>query len=201
MSASIKAARASVQGRSSPGVPRGDPGIFSGLLSAFKGGFKGLAGGPVGIAAGVVSGFKQGFGKAPVVSGVTGAAGLLPPLPAPISMATLQQVPQVVVPKPGIRGAIERFLPGGETGLIVDPALTGGVGPKGFHLNKSSYFLKDGTFIAKNSLWVKNRRRNPLNPRALRNAIGRVDAGKIWQGKLNEITTAKFTSAGNRKAC
>lgn len=197
MSASIKAARASVEGRPSPGVPRGDPGFFSGLAGAFKGGFKGLTGGPAGVLTGAASGFKEGFGKAPVV---TRGIGTFPRLPDPIRMA-IQQVPQTIEPAPGIRAALERALPFGKTGLQVATNGVNGVGPKGFHLNKSSYFLKDGTFIDKGTMFVKNRRRNPLNPRALRNAIGRVDAGKIWQGKLNEITTAKFTSAGNRKAC
>lgn len=108
-------------------------------------------------------------------------------------------LPQIVVPTPGPRGAIERFLPGGGTGLQV--ATNGAGAPKGFHLNKSSYFLKDGTFIEKGSVWVKNRRRNPLNPRALRHAIGRIDAGKVWQAKFAEISTGKFTAAGNRKDC
>jgi len=207
MSASIKAARASVRGRSTPGVPRGDPGVFSGLLSTFKAGFKGL-GGLKGIATSVLGGVLGTPGTPQVLPPPVGIAGL-PTLPPPISISTIvgpQQIPQpqVVTRTPGVRGAIERFLPGGATGLelrTTQAQVAQGMTPKGFHLNKSDYFLKNGTFIAKGSVFVKNRRRNPLNPRALRNAIGRVDAGKIWQGKLNEITTGKFTSAGNRKAC
>jgi hypothetical protein len=73
--------------------------------------------------------------------------------------------------------------------------------PKGFHLNKADYFLRDGTFVPKGSKWVRNRSRNPLNPRALQRAVARVDAGKTWQGKLHEIETGKYTKAGNRKTC
>jgi len=156
--------------------------------------------------------FKRGLTSVgrKIVGALTGATqGPRTPggVPFPGGGGIVQQVPrggfqvppELVVPVPGIGGAIQRFLPGGQTGLQVQ---TSGVGsPKGFHLNKSSYFLKNGTFIEKGTVFVKNRRRNPLNPRALRNAIGRVDAGKIWQGKLAEISTGKFTSAGNRKAC
>jgi hypothetical protein len=71
--------------------------------------------------------------------------------------------------------------------------------PAGFHPNKSDYFLRDGTFVAEGTRCVKNRRRDPLNPRALRSAIGRIDAGKQWQSKLREIETGRHTKAGTRK--
>jgi len=41
-------------------------------------------------------------------------------------------------------------------------------------LNKSSYFLKDGTFVPEGTRLVKVRRRNFANGRALRRSIGRV---------------------------
>ena len=72
--------------------------------------------------------------------------------------------------------------------------------PKGYHPNKSAYYTSAG-YHPKGSKCVKNRRRNPLNPRALGRAISRIDAGKKWQGKLREIETAKYTAAGNKKAC
>jgi hypothetical protein len=42
------------------------------------------------------------------------------------------------------------------------------------HSNKSGYHLKDGTYVAPGSRCVANRRRNPLNPRALSRAMSRV---------------------------
>jgi len=81
------------------------------------------------------------------------------------------------------------------------PSVNGGPPPSGYHLNKADYFLRDGTFVPKGTRYVKNRRRDPLNPRALRNAIARVDAGKTWQGKLREIETGKYTKAGAKKSC
>jgi len=99
----------------------------------------------------------------------------------------------VAVKKPGALAAVQRFLPGGETGL--------GAGcPKGFHPNKSSYFLKDGTFVEKHSKCVKHRRRyNPANAQATSRSIGRVNSAKRMQGALSHISTGKYTAAGKRK--
>ncbi len=50
----------------------------------------------------------------------------------------------------------------------------GGIPPRGYHLNKTAYFLRDGTFVPARSRYVRNRSRNNANGRALRRAIGRV---------------------------
>lgn len=171
MSAVIKAARTTGQGH----MNTTDGGLLSFLGGAVKtlatgaAGF--LAGGPAGAAATLVPGLVAGRPG--------GGSGLPSNLPA--------------LPTPGVGGAIQRFLPGGKSGYVSQ------VPTKGYHLNKTSYFLKDGTFVPEGSRLVKNRRRNPLNPRALRRAIARIDAGKVWQAKLHEISTAKYTAAGTRK--
>ncbi len=46
--------------------------------------------------------------------------------------------------------------------------------PPGCHANKAGYHLKNGTFVQEGSRCVTNRRRNPLNPRALDRAAGRL---------------------------
>jgi len=46
--------------------------------------------------------------------------------------------------------------------------------PPGCHANKADYFLKSGSFVAAGTRCVTNRRRNPLNPRALDRAAGRL---------------------------
>jgi hypothetical protein len=46
--------------------------------------------------------------------------------------------------------------------------------PKGYRLNKSSYFLKSGQFVPAGTKLVRMRRRNFANGRALRRSIGRV---------------------------
>lgn len=48
----------------------------------------------------------------------------------------------------------------------------------GTHLNKTGYFLKSGQYVAPRTKCVKNRRRNPLNPRALSRAMGRLASAK-----------------------
>lgn len=68
---------------------------------------------------------------------------------------------------PGVGAAVARILPGGQTGLGTGCA-------SGFHPNKTSYFLKDGTYIEKGTVCVRNRRRNPLNPRALDRSMARI---------------------------
>jgi len=192
VSGALKAAKMGVRGGGQPG--RGDPGLFGGIAGLFRGAGEAIltGGNPItGAISGARTGFKRG-GRTVVARGGPGV-----PQIGPISLPSPQSFP--VVPTPGVIGAIERFLPGGRTGMEVGPVGGVAVIPKGFRLNKSDYFLRDGTFIAKGTRIVKMRRRDPLNPRALRRAIGRVDAGKIWQGKLSEITTAKFTAGGKRK--
>ena len=72
------------------------------------------------------------------------------------------------------------------------PAANGmGLPPKGYRLNKSSYWLRDGTFVPKGTRWVKARRRNPLNPRAASNAIRRLESAKKAVARINRISIRK----------
>ena len=52
----------------------------------------------------------------------------------------------------------------------------GGVCPKGMRPNKSSYFLRDGTFVPRESRCVRIRRRDALNGRAALNSTRRLVA-------------------------
>jgi hypothetical protein len=174
-----------MQRRYAPGVNRGDPGILSFLGKAASS----LVGGAIGLATGQgVGGFVTPFVSQPKTQGIPMAMpGGLPLAPQ------LASGPPAIQKTPGVVGTLQRLVPGGATGYEAVAC------PKGYHANRASYFLKDGTFIAAGSKCVKNRSRNPLNPRALRRAVGRVDAGKVWQGKLHEIETAKYSKAGNKK--
>jgi len=60
--------------------------------------------------------------------------------------------------------------------------------PRGFHLNKSSYFLRDGTFIERGSIFVRNRRLNNANGRAQDKAIVRLEKGQDHAKKLLKAT-------------
>ena len=164
----------------------GDPGIFGSI-------FKGLKS-VVGIGTGIVS--KLGI---PVVSGVAGMAGRFLQGRSAIPGASTQPIyrmPGRIPPAPlampggipllGMRGALPPQL--------LSPPITaelpmGTAG--GYHLNKSSYFLMDGTFIARGTKWVKNRRRNPGNMQALSRSMGRIKSAKKMASRLSQITIRK----------
>jgi hypothetical protein len=162
MSLAVKTARATSQGGVGRGrtVSAGDPGLF------------GFLGGVVKTVGSLITG-------GPIAAARTAVAQVLP--------RSRPGVPSVqVLPVPGPRGALQRLLPGGETGLMVGAA---GMGcPQGHHPNRSDYFLRDGSFVAKGTRCVKNRRRNPLNPRAASRAIARITSAKKATKMLGRIT-------------
>lgn len=128
----------------------------------------------------------------------------------------LPQGSRVQFPTPGIAGRVQRFLPGGKSGfstlpqgliprgpggiLGAFPGVPGGVTgfaqegqngacpPRGFHLNKSSYFLRDGTFVERGTRMVKNRKRNAANGRANDHAITRLDSAQTQAKKVLRAT-------------
>lgn len=116
---------------------------FFGFLGKLGGTILRAAPGPIGTIAKTIGLPSFGGTKAPSVA-TPGFAQPRPPTTIP------QQLPPAVGPCPPGEG-----------------------GPKGYHLNKSGYFLKDGTYVAPGTKWVRNRRRNPLNIRALRKANSR----------------------------
>lgn len=170
MSLALKVARAGSQGGVGGNVQEG--GFFDVLKGIGRTALGFVTGGPVGAAAGLATSF-------------TGGGRQRPPQLAP--------PPSRFAPAPGARAAAQRLVPGGATGLQKVPC------PSGWHANKQDYFLRDGTFVAAGSRCVKNRRRNPMNARALDRSIGRVDSAKRLQHKLNTIETAKYTKTGKRK--
>jgi hypothetical protein len=179
-----------------PDPNQGDPG----LRDWWRAGKRAL-----GVAARTALGMT-GFGGA--ATAMAGAAQRAQPQVMPLTRPDPQapimrpmQGTQVMVPKPGVVGAIQRFVPGGFTGTQVATVQANGACPTGHRPNKTSYFLKDGTFVPKGTRCVKRRQRNPMNPRALSRAIGRVDAGKRFQSRMNEISTAKYTASGKRRSC
>ena len=88
---------------------------------------------------------------------------------APGIARTMGRGMDLPIPMPG--GAQIRpgaFLPGGV------PFTTPGECPKGFRLNKSSYFLKSGAHIPARSKCVRYRRMNVANTRALKRSTRRL---------------------------
>lgn len=177
MSLSVKAGRARSQGGMAGRVRQGDPGLL-GALGGAVGGF--LTGGPLGAIGGAIAGYSGG----PKISQPTGTS-------------------VGAIPTPGIGGTVARLVPGGSTGYSI-PGAAGGSGsvaaaPSGYRLNKSGYFLKDGSYVPPRSKYVKIRRRNSMNPRALSRAISRVNGGKRLQHTLSQISTGKYTASGKKK--
>jgi len=133
------------------------------------------------------SGYQGGFGLVSMVTGlgstiarriakrfagpaIASAAGVI----AAGRIAPGHGVPRLPVPLPGgARLDIGSLLPGGKPAFIAGSA-AGQVIPRGYRLNKSSYFLKSGQFVPEGTRLVKVRRRNFANGRALRRSIGRV---------------------------
>ena len=151
----------------------GDPGFFSFLGKAVKG----------------VTGIVSKLG----IPGISGAAGLVGGLLGG-GMAKgpgFQQIPfqpipaqmRGQVPTPGVAGAVQRFLPGGATGMQ-------GCG-NGTRPNKSGYYVQGGQYVAPGTVCVKRRRMNPLNPRALSKAMRRIESAKRATTVLNRITIRK----------
>jgi hypothetical protein len=167
-----------------PDPSQGDPGLF-GLLR--KG---------IGVAARTALGMTGYGGAAAAVRGAVNGDRRPEAPPMRPMVGT-----QVMVPKPGVVGAVQRFLPGGFSGTEVATVTENGACPSGHRPNKTSYFLKDGTFVEKGTRCVKRRQRNPMNPRALSRAIGRVDAGKRFQNRMAQISTGKYTASGKRRTC
>jgi len=157
----------------------GDPGLFDVFKRVARAGLGFVTGGPGGAARGFFSG---------------GAPVLPPPgsVPVPASRRTIP-----IQDVPGVRGVLERALPGGATGRSVTipglPIATGtamvrGGNPclSGFHLNKTSYMTRGG-FVEAFTKCVRNRRRNLSNGRANSRAMSRMIA---WDKQTRKRVSA-----------
>lgn len=177
MSLALKVSRAGTQGGMYGTVDGG------GILSALGGAVKKIGGAAIAVATG---------------GGIAGAArAILPnraPAPArPVVLPGLGNVAPAGVPRPGIVAAAQRAIPFGATGL--------GEGcPQGYHPNKSGYMTRSG-WVEKGTRCVRNRRRNPLNPRALDRSISRIEsAGKAVKALgFKAPKTKEIAQKGARK--
>jgi len=71
--------------------------------------------------------------------------------------------------------------------------------PRGYHLNKHPLAAcKSHGAVPARSMYVRNRRMNPLNPRALRKALHREKSARKLMGKLH-IFHAHRSIAPRRK--
>lgn len=159
----------------------GDPflgGIIKGIGKVAGGAVKGfLGGGPLGAITGGVGAIVGGGGAMPA------PASALPTLSGrPISVGGSVALPPFGFPK--ISGGLQLGAP--TVGLSPVPGGAAGVQkPAGYHINKSGYWLKTGQYVAPGTRWVRNRRTNPANGRALRRAVRRT------QGFNNQVKRAR----------
>jgi hypothetical protein len=69
---------------------------------------------------------------------------------------------------------------------------TNGVRPSGYHVNKHGFYLSSiATWIQPGTVWVKSRRRNPLNPRALHRSIARLVSARHAVKRLGILETVR----------
>lgn len=196
MSMAIQSSRARYQGTMPGGAPVGDPGLWGFVKGLGKAAIATVTGGPMaGIRSAVASLTPQAMNPAQKFEVYQGAGGSRT-RPSFMALSTADQMRHIVPPGPvqapiasGFRNELAAILPGGSTGRMGGPSNS--PQPSGYHANKSSYFLKDGTFIPKGSIWVKNRRRNPLNPRALSSSMARITSFKGAASKAGLITIRK----------
>lgn len=146
----------------------GDPflgGLIKGAGKLIGGAAKGLlTGGPLGAVTGAAGALLGGGGAAQQV-----ATPMLNIAQRPIGIGGSVAMPPFGFPK--ISGGLSLGAP---VGPMTTGAVAGAVQPKGYRLNKSGYFLKSGQYVPPGSRWVRIRRTNPANGRALRKAISRT---------------------------
>ena len=203
MSMSNKLAKAGVQG----GAYMGDPGLFGDIWKGIKSVGRVATGIVGGLGIPVVSGVARTaggilFGPAPGTTTWPSAppAGMPPGVMGMPGGIQLYQGQQIPYPTPGIAGSAQRAFPGGATGYQAPPPQAGGMTMGGYHLNKTGYFLKDGTWIPPLSRWVKNRRRNPGNMRALSRSLGRIKSAKRMTKALSAITIRSSCPPGRSRS-
>lgn len=155
----------------------GDPGFFDSLFKVVGKGVGFLARrSPAGQ---VVSGISEIFRRPsrPPAFTQPGAGLLIPEIATGIAVGAA----------PIVGAALAQRAVGGANGC-----------QSGFHLNRSSYFLMDGSFVPEGSRCVKNRRRNQYNRAAASKAAARLKSlGKGLQTIKKSVGIAS-RSLGNK---
>lgn len=153
----------------------------------------------LGTLGGIASGFLTGGPAGAVAGGIMGAFGS-PSRPAGVALTPPSGSPF------GVGVGINAGGPNGITLRLGTPNVVNGgqsVGaggaPRGYHLNKHPLAAcKSHGAVPARSIYVRNRRMNPLNPRALRKALHREKAARHLMGKLH-IFKAHRSLAPRRK--
>ena len=129
--------------------------------------------------------------------------------PEPVSFPAPKGTPGATR-EPGLGGFIERLLPGGQSGYEVTTGGGQGGLPAGYHVNKRyrEYLIdrQQGKDVLDPTdrpqvvnLVVKNRKMNPLNPRALHRAVSREHAAVRLMRRAMRGTGYRITRSGYGK--
>lgn len=147
---------------------RGDPIAFP-LVAAVGGLAKKLLPGLAKKAIGAIGGLLS---KPGVSTGVAVASGVVGGLSARPNISPPMITPPPFVPPSGGEREwdFSRALPGGRPLTYTQ----GGACPKGYRLNKSGYWLQNGSYVPPGSRCVRYRSMNVANGRALNRAIRRA---------------------------
>ncbi len=180
MSLAVTVARAGSQGGTMRPGMAGDPGLGSFLGGVVRGIGRGIAGGLTGGVGGAISAIAAGRGQRSGVPNVP----VMPGLPSFAPQGGGRNG-RVFAEPSAVRRGRQAAIPFGRTGLETVAC------PSGHRPNKTSYFLNDGTFIEVGTRCVKNRKRNPLNPRALSKAMGRLTSAKLASKAMGRISIRK----------
>ena len=192
MSMELKLAQGKIQMRN-PGVarPMGDPGLFGFIGDAFKTATS-FVRDPVGTVTGFIGGLLDGDEPVSVPVSVATNNGTI------ITRSGFQQQPTNGINFPFQEPAgvgVDIFgnrLSFGENGNGNGngprPQVVEGKCISGWHVNKSSYFLRSGRFIRQGTVCVRNRRRNDMNNRAISNSIKRLTGAKKASKAIGRVT-------------
>jgi hypothetical protein len=165
-----------------------------------------------GILGGIQSGIQSFFPGA--TPGISGGGGTLPggaPAPGGGGIGTTGTAAGGCINTPfgsiclgGSAGPGSQFTGPGNGQLPVLATQPGGCAPRGYHLNKTGYYTQQG-YVAPGTKLVRNRRRNPLNPRALSRSLSRLDgfdrATKAVEKQLARVGRRHAPRRSSPKSC
>ena len=175
----------------------GDPGLF-GFIGKAIGTVARVAGsvlpGPIGTVARVIGGqlvqakpIKQASLQGGSLPGIGyGGPARGPAIPIGAAKPFQGVVPPSILTLPG---TVDQF---------ATPRPGVGCDQPGFHRNRTGYYTKRYGWVEKGSVCVKNRRRNPLNPRALSRSLARLTSAKKAVRCLGDFTVRPKKSCGCR---
>lgn len=154
----------------------------------------------LGTLGGIASGFLTGGPAGAVAGGILGAFGGSPK--SPIGPPVPSGSPFGIGAGINVGGPLGITVRGG-TGAWNQAAGTTvaqqGAALRGYHLNKHPLAAcKSHGAVPAHTIYVRNRRMNPLNPRALRKALAREKSARKIMGKLH-IFKAHRSLAPRRK--